>query len=62
VVPVAVAGHRQGIDRIDLIAGGDKGLHPQAAIRLDPDHHLIRFPGVASQEPVKLADTGQPLR
>jgi hypothetical protein len=41
VVAVAVPGHRQRVDRIHLIAGGDQRSHPQAAVGFDPNHHLI---------------------
>ena len=48
VVAVAIAGHRQRVDRVHLIAGRDQRLDPQAAIGLDPDHDLAGFLGVSA--------------
>src|SRR5262249_49545224 len=39
-VALPVAGHLQRVDRVDLVAGGDEGLYPRAAVGLDGDHHL----------------------
>lgn len=50
VVALAVAGHRQGVDRVYLISGGDKCCDPQAAVGFDADHHLIWFVGVFSDQ------------
>jgi len=62
VVPVPVAGHHQRIDRIHPIARRGQRVHPQAAIGLDPDHHLVRLLDVPSHQLVQPADPGQPLR
>ena len=59
VVAVAVAGHRQRVDRIHLIAGRAQRRHPQAAIGFDADHHLIGFLGVGGDQLVQPPDAGQ---
>ena len=61
VVAVAVAGHRQRVDRIHLIAGRGQRLDPQAAVGFDPDHHLVGFFGVAADQLVEPADAGKSL-
>lgn len=47
------------VDGIDLVAGGDQGLYPGAAVGLDPDHHFggIQVPAtVLREELVQLPD------
>ena len=61
MVAVAVAGDREGVDRVDLIAGGGQRLHPQAAVGFDADHDLTCLFGVAGYQFVQLPDAGQPL-
>ena len=46
VVAVAVAGHRQRVDGVHLIARRGQRVHPQAPVGLDADHHLAGFVGV----------------
>ena len=41
-VPLAVAGHRHRVDREHLVAGGDQGGDPGAAVGLDADLHQPR--------------------
>jgi hypothetical protein len=62
MMAVAVAGHRQRVDRIHLIASRGQRPHPQPTIGFDADHHLIGFLSMLSDQLVQLADTGQPLR
>ena len=61
VVAVAIAGHRQRVDREHLIAGRGQRPHPQAAVGFDADHHLIGFLDVLGDQLVQLPDPGQPL-
>jgi hypothetical protein len=42
-VPLPVAGGLDRVDRPHLIARRDQGLHPRAAVGLDPDQHLVRL-------------------
>ena len=60
-VAVAVAGSRQRIDRIHLIASRNERLDPQAAVGFDPDHDLVWFFGVPGKELMELADAAKPL-
>ncbi len=61
VVPVAIPGGRERVDRVQLIASRDQRLHPQAAIRLDPDHDLSRIFCVLCDELMESADARQTL-
>jgi hypothetical protein len=40
-VPSAEAGRLARVDREHPVARRDQGLHPQAAVGLDPDQHLV---------------------
>lgn len=42
-MPPAVTGHRQGVDRMHLVAGREQRLHPPPSVGLDPDHHRGRL-------------------
>ena len=59
---VAVAGHRERVDRIHLVAGRDQRLNPQAAVGFDADHDIAGFFSVSSHQLVEPADTGQSFR
>ena len=50
VVAVAITRDRERVDRVQLIARRDQRLHPQTAIGLDPDHHLVRIVSVIGDE------------
>ena len=50
---VAIARHRQRVDRIELIAGGHQGADQQASVDLDTDDHLGRVLGVLGDEGVE---------
>ena len=62
IMAVAIASHRQRVDRIELIARRHQGLHPQATIGFDADHDLGRRLRVISDQLMQRADTGQSLR
>jgi hypothetical protein len=40
---VAIACHGERVDHIHPLPGRTQGLHPQAAIGFDADHHLAGF-------------------
>jgi hypothetical protein len=61
MMAVAVAGGRQRIDRIHLIAGRDERLDPQAAVSFDAYHDVVGFLGVTGQELMKHADADESL-
>ena len=61
VVAVAVVGHRQRVDRKQLVAGGGQRPHPQATIGFDADHHLIGVLEVLCNQLMQLSDPGQPF-
>jgi hypothetical protein len=50
VVAVAIAGHRQRVDREHLIAGRDQCPHPQAPVGFNADDHLIGLLGVGGDQ------------
>ena len=56
-----VAGHRQRVDGVDLIAGGHQGGHPQASVGLDAHHHLGGFPRELGEQLVQGAHGGHAL-
>jgi hypothetical protein len=60
-VALPVAAGRQGVDRDHLVAGCDQGSHQQAPVGLDPDHHLGRVAGVASDELVQPGQARQSI-
>ena len=62
LMAVAVAGHGQRVDREHLVPGRTQGLHPQAAIGFDADHHLAGLLGVGSHQLVEPTDAGKPFR
>jgi hypothetical protein len=49
-VPIPIPRRCFRVDRIHDVAGVDKGLHPQAPIRLDPDDHLAGITGMTRDE------------
>ena len=59
VMAVAVAGHRQRIDREHLVAGRGQRPHPQATIGFNADHHLIGFLDMRCDQLMQLPDAGQ---
>jgi len=61
-VAVAITRDRERIDRVHLIAASDQRLHPEAAIGLDPDDHLVRFFRVISDELMERANPRESLR
>jgi hypothetical protein len=64
-VPLAVAGDLQRVDRVDGVAGGDQGLHPRAAVGLDPDHDVSGLGVLAEMvgdQRVQRRDPLHPLR
>ena len=38
-MPFPIAGDRHRVDRMNLVAGREQGLHPHTAVGLDPDPH-----------------------
>jgi hypothetical protein len=64
-VALAVAGHLQRVDRIDLVAGRDQRLHPAAAVGLNTDHYhrgLVVITEVLADHRVQLSDARDTLR
>ena len=59
LVAVAVAGHRQRVDREHLVAGRAQRFDPQPAVGFDADHHLARLFGMAGHQLVESTDAGQ---
>ena len=59
VVAIAVASHRQRINREQLIAPPRSALPPTAHDRFHADHHLLRLISMPREELVQLADAGQ---
>ena len=56
LMSLAVAGDGQRVDRIHLIPGRTQGLHPQAAVGFDADHHLAGLFGVGTHQLVEPAN------
>ena len=59
VMAIAVAGHRQRVDREHLIASRAQRPHPQATIGFNPDDHLIGFLHMRRDQLMQLPDPGQ---
>ena len=66
LMPVAVAGHRERVDRVHPVPGRTQRPHPQAAIGFDANHHLAGFLGMAGHQLVEPSNArksfGQPTR
>jgi hypothetical protein len=60
-VAAAVVADHLGVDRIDLVAGGQQRTDQQAAVGLDPDRHLSRLLGMGGDQLVQLSYPGQPI-
>jgi hypothetical protein len=56
VVAIAVAGHGQRVDGVDLIARRRQRVHPQAPVGFDAHHHLGGIFGQPGQQLVQAAD------
>jgi hypothetical protein len=61
VVAVAIAGHRQRVDREHLVAGCGQRPHPRATIGFNADHHLIGILGMGRDQLMQLPYARQPL-
>jgi hypothetical protein len=61
IVSVAIARDRERVDRVQLIARREESLHPQATIRFNADHDLVRIFRMVGDELVEGADTHKPL-
>ena len=61
LVALAVAGHRQRVNRKHLIPRHTQRLHPQAAIGFDTDHHLAGLGDMVGYQLVEPSDAGQPF-
>jgi hypothetical protein len=66
LMAVAIACHGERVDRIHPVPGRTQGLHPQAAIGFDADHHLAGFCDVGGHQLVEPSNArksfGQPTR
>ena len=56
-VPIAIAVHRQRIDREHLVAGCDESADQQPTVELDPDDGLFGFLDVVGDHLVELGDS-----
>ena len=60
-MPLPVARHLPGINRVDGVAGGDQRLHPRPAIGLDADHDLVGLSVVIEMVGDQRVQRRQPL-
>jgi hypothetical protein len=61
-VAAAVTADNLGIDRIDLVAGGQQRPDQQAPVSLDPHHDLRRVLGMGRHQRVQLPHPRQAIR
>jgi hypothetical protein len=60
-VPLPIAGHLPGIDRVDGVAGGDQRLHPRPAVGLDAHDDLVGLGVLLEMVGDQRVQRGQPL-
>jgi hypothetical protein len=60
-VAVPVTGHRQRVDRVELVARCSQGLDPQTPIGLYPHHDLAGLVSQPGDQLVEPADPREPL-